>query len=138
MAINEWKIWKQIGIVKEKKEFVNIDRTMQIILDFLDETGPALKNLASLCSQFKVLRNNELKMKKDKAGKNELRTNIHKQIKKYDAIMKAYELLELDTDVNGERIKKIANELTLKAKKLKANKDLLNKVTKSEHWTFDW
>ncbi len=138
MAINEWKIWKDLGIVKEKKEYVNIDNTINIILTFLNETGPALKELSKLCNQFGALRRMELKLKKEKAGPATLRHNIQKQIKKYDEVLKAYEILELDTDVNGERIKKIAGELTKKAKVLKVDKVLLDKVTKSTHWTFDW
>ena len=139
MAINEWQIWKKLGIVKPRKEdYVDIDKTMGIILDFLNETEPALKELAKLYSQFRSLRSTELKLKKEKAGPAALRNNMQKQIRKYDQILKAYELLELDTDVNGERAKKIANELTKKAKNLKIDKALLDKITKSEHWTFDW
>ncbi len=138
MAINEWKIWVKLGIVKPKKEFVNIDKTSDIILGFLDETGPALKDISKLYGQFKSLRKLELKLKKEKAGNHALKDNITKQIKKYDQIIKAYEMLELDTDVNGERVKKIADEIEAKARKLKVNKELLDKITKSDHWTFDW
>ncbi len=138
MAINEWKIWKQIGIVKPKKEYVNIDKTMDILLDFLNEQGPALKQLSRLYNQFRTLRSMELKLKKEKVKRHALKQNIQKQIKKYDQIMKAYEILELDTDVNGERVKKIANEIQGKAKRLGADKELLTKITKSTHWTFDW
>ena len=138
MAINEWKIWVKLGIVKPKKEFVNIDKTSDIILGFLDETGPALKDISKLYGQFKSLRKLELKLKKEKAGNHALKDNITKHIKKYDQIIKAYEMLELDTDVNGERVKKIADEIEGKARRLKVNKDLLDKITKSDHWTFDW
>jgi hypothetical protein len=138
MAINTLKIWKKLGIIKEKKEFVNIDKTMDIVLGFLDEAGPALKELGKLYNQFKSLRKTELKLKKEKKGSHALRSNLAKQIKKYDQIIKAYEMFELDTDVNGERVKKIADEIQDKARKLKVNKDLLNKITKSDHWTFDW
>ena len=138
MAINEWKIWKDLGIVKPKKEFVNVDSSVNAILVFLKETEPALKNITRLYNQFKLLRKRELQLKKNKAGKTALKNNIQKQIKKYDQILKAYELLELDTDVNGERVKNIADEIEAKARKLKADKKLLEKVTTSEHWTFDW
>ena len=138
MAINEWKIWVKLGIVKPKKGFVNIDKTSDIILGFLDETGPALKEIGRLYNQFKSLRNLELKLKKEKAGNHALKDNITKQIKKYDQIIKAYEMLELDTDVNGERVKKLADEIEAKARRLKVNKELLDKITKSDHWTFDW
>ncbi len=138
MAINEWKIWVKLGIVKPKKEFVNIDKTADIILGFLDETGPALKEVSRLYNQFKSLRKLELKLKKEKAGNHALKDNITKQIKKYDQIIKAYEMLELDTDVNGERVKKLADEIEAKARRLKVNKELLDKITKSDHWTFDW
>jgi len=138
MAINEWKIWKDLGIVKPKKEFVNVDSSVNAILVFLKETEPALKNITRLYNQFKLLRKRELQLKKNKAGKTALKNNIQKQIKKYDQILKAYELLELDTDVNGERVKNIADEIEKKARNLKADKKLLEKVTTSEHWTFDW
>jgi DNA repair ATPase RecN len=138
MAINEWKIWKKIGIVKEKKEYVDIDKSMDIILNFLNEIKPTADELAKLYGQFQSLRKMELKLRKEKAGNHALKDNMQKQIRKYDQILKAYELLELDTDVNGERVKKIADELTNKARKLNVNKDLLDKVTRSEHWTFDW
>jgi hypothetical protein len=138
MAVNEWKIWKDLGIVKPKKEFVNIDKSTDMILSFLKETEPALKNIAGLYSQLKSLRKMELKLKKAKAGKHSLKDNIQKQVRKYDQILKAYELLELDTDVNGERVKKIADEIESKARRLKANRDLLKKMATSDHWTFDW
>ena len=138
MAVNEWKIWKQIGIVKPKKEYVDIDKTMDVLLDFLNEQGPALKRIGKLYNQFKTLRNMELKLKKEKAKRHALKENIQKQIKKYDQIIKAYEILELDTDVNGERVKKIANEIQKRAKKLGADKEMLSKITKSDHWNFDW
>ncbi|MBW2981412.1 hypothetical protein KY343_00900 [Candidatus Woesearchaeota archaeon] len=138
MAINEWKIWKKLGIVKEKKEYVNIDKAMEIILDFLNEVKPAADELAKLYNQFNALRKMELKLKKGKAGAHAMKDNMQKQIKKYDQVIKAYEMLELDTDVNGERVKKIADKLTETARKLKVNKDLLDKVTRSDHWTFDW
>lgn len=138
MAINEWKIWKDLGIVKPKKEFVNVDSSVNAILVFLKETEPALKDITRLYNQFKLLRKRELQLKKEKAGKKSLKNNIQKQIKKYDQILKAYELLELDTDVNGERVKNIADEIEKKARNLKADKKLLEKITTSEHWTFDW
>ena len=138
MAINEWKIWKDLGIVKPKKEFINIDSSVNTILVFLKEAGPALQDINRLYDQFKLLRKRELQLKKEKTGKQALKNNIQKQIKKYDQILKAYELLELDTDVNGERVKKIADSIERKARNLKADKKLLEKITKSEHWTFDW
>ena len=138
MAVNEWKIWKKIGIVKEKKDFVNIDKTIVVIAGFLKEFRPAVDTLDRLLNEFSLLRKKELKLKREKKGSALLKENLQKQIKKYDQIIKAYEMLELDTDVNGERVKKIADELQDKAKKLAVDKELLKKITTSEHWTFDW
>jgi hypothetical protein len=138
MAINEWKVWKKIGVVKEKKPYTDIDTGLGVIIDFLKETRPGLDKLDRLLNEFRLLRKKELQLKREKKGKDLLRENLTKQIKKYDQIMKAYELLELDTDVNGERIKKIADEVEDKARKLQVDKKLLEKITKSNHWTFDW
>ena len=37
-------------------------------------------------------------------------------------------MLELDTDVNGERVKKLADEIEAKARRLKVNKELLHQI----------
>ena len=96
MAINEWKIWKKMGIVKEKKEFINIDKSITTILTFIKETRPAVDKLDRLLSEFKLLRKKELKLKGEKKGKNLIRANLQKQIRKYDQILRSYEMFELD------------------------------------------
>ena len=138
MAVNEWKIWKKLGIVKEKKEYTDVDKTSIVIIDFLEEINPAVDTLSRLMNEFRSLRKQELKFKREKKDKDLIKDNLQKQIKKFDKIIKAYELLELDTDVNGERVKKIANVLQEKAKKQQIDRALLDKITKSNHWTFDW
>jgi hypothetical protein len=138
MAVNEWKIWQKLGIVKEKKEFVNIDKALVTIIDFLKDFRPAVDTLDRLLNEFQLLRKKELKFKKEKKDKELIKENLQKQIRKFDQIMKTYEVLELDTDVNGERVKKIAHELQEKARKQQIDKALLKKITTSAHWTFDW
>ena len=127
MAINEWKIWQKLNIVKKKEEFIDIDKDLDAILEFFKDIPLNLKKLILLYSTFKLLRKQELKLNKstDKIIKNQIRT--------YDKILKTYEILELDTDINGERVKKIAKALAKKAQKLG-----MNKTIKKEHWTFDW
>lgn len=138
MAVNEWKIWKKLGIVKEKKGYTDVDKTSIVIIDFLEEINPAVDTLSRLLNEFRSLRKQELKFRREKKDKELLKDNLQKQIRKFDKIIKAYELLELDTDVNGERIKKIADVLQEKAKKQQIDRALLEKITKSNHWTFDW
>jgi len=57
---------------------------------------------------------------------------------KYDEILKAYEFLQLDADVNGERVKKIAQSIKRKAKKFKVPQKWKNMMKKDMKWTFDW
>ena len=94
-----------------------------------------IKKMAGLFTQFRKLRKKEAEARK--ARKN-IKAIIQQQVRLYDKILKQYEFFELDADINGERVKKISKALGEKAKKEMIDPKLLEKIKKSERWTFDW
>lgn len=138
MAINEWKIWQKLGIVKPVEEEIDVDKDLAVIISFIKEAAPLMKKLLKLSLEMKELRKREAQLRKAKASTKVIKNIILQQVKKYDEILKAYEFYELDVDVNGERIKKISTFLGKAAKEAAIEKKWLNIIRKSERWTFDW
>ena len=138
MAINEWKIWKKLGIVKVPKPHIEVEADVQAVLDFLDGVKADKKKIINLYKEYTDLRTEEKALKKAKAPHKKLVENVQKQIVKYDEILKAYEFLQLDADVSGERVKKIAQSIKRKAKKVKVSKKWMEHMKKDMKWTFDW
>jgi len=117
------------------KEKVLITKDLKAIELFLKDAVPSVKQLSKMIAEMKKLHLKELKSKKDPKAVRDL---MLKQVMLYDKILKQYEILQLDTDVNGERIKKISNALGKKAKKQMIPKKWLDIIRKSDRWTFDW
>ena len=138
MAINEWKIWQKLGIVKRPKPHVDVEADVEAVLDFLKGVKADKKKIVKLYKEYMDLRSEERALKKTKASHKKLVENIKKQIMKYDEILKAYEFLQLDADVGGERVKKIAQAIKRKAKRTKVPKKWINHTKKDMKWTFDW
>jgi hypothetical protein len=135
MAINEWKIWQKLGIVKPVEEVVNINKDLDAISLFLKETIPVGNTLMKQITEMKKLRKKEKELRK--AGK-DIKFNILQQVRIYDKILENYEFFEQDTDVNGERVKKISHALGKTAKQEMIDKKWIEKIRKSERWTFNW
>ena len=138
MAINEWKIWKKLGLVKVEKPHVEVEADVEAVLDFLKGVKADKKKIVKLIKEYLLLRTEEKALKKAKADKKKLVENVQKQITKYDEILKTYEFMQLDADVGGERIKQIAQSIKRKAKKVKVPKKYMNHIEKDMKWSFDW
>jgi len=138
MAINEWKIWKKLGIVKPKEVHVDVEGGVNVIKDFLKDVNSDPKRILNLFKDYLRLREEEKSIKQSKAPHKKLAENVKKQIVVYDQILKAYEFFEMDVDVNGERIKKIAQSIRRKAKRVKIPKKWIEHTKKDMKWTFNW
>ena len=138
MAINEWKIWQKLGIVKRPKPHVEVEADVDAILDFLKSAKIDTKKILGLYREYLDLRGEEKALKKTKASHKKLVENVKKQIIKYDDILKAYEIFMTETDINGERVKKIAQSIRRKAKRVKVPKKWIEHTKKDMKWTFDW
>ena len=127
MAINEWKIWQKVGIVK-KSEFkeVKAEDDLQAVLDFLEEINvneliKKVEKMKSMVHDAKVI-HQELKVE-----------NLEKQIKQLDEVLTFYEFLENDTDINGIRLRKIGKDLLRKAGQADL-KDIVKEKKKDIKW----
>ena len=110
MAINEWGIWKRMGLSKEEIAEVHpkedIDAIISFLKDFRAEPLIAkLEKMKSLLKEEEVIR---AELKED---------NLKKQVKEFEGILEEYSFLENDTDINGIRLrKKIGQNLITKLK----------------------
>ena len=83
MAINEWKIWQKLGIVKKEKPHVDVESDVQAVVDFLKGVKADKKKIVKLINEYMDLRREEKAIKKLKSYKKKLVENVKKQIMKY-------------------------------------------------------
>ena len=126
MAINEWKIWKKTGIVKEDEEEVKVKDDLDAVITFLKEMD--VKVLISKLEQMR-----EMAKEEDVVEDGLKAENLEKQIGLFDEILRAYDFFEEDADVNGLRLQKIGNELLKKAKE-RGMGDLVKEKKKDIKW----
>lgn len=123
-------------VIKDKlfkgKQEINYDADIAAIVYFFSNLNPHLESIVKSLKKLTELRKKEI-ISDDKEKNNILK----EQIDVFDELLKDYEIFELDTDINGERVKKLAKYLRKKAKKAKLSKEIIKK-TKKERWTFDW
>lgn len=123
---------------KKKKKIVDIDKDLQAISEYVAEVGSDLKELYKLLEDMRKLRKREHNMKKDKAFDEAVISNTEEQVRIWDDILRRYEFLDQDIELNGQRVKMIAGAL----RRLGAQKNIdpeLQKMMKSkDSWTFNW
>lgn len=127
MAINEWRIWKRLRIVKEEeKEEVKVKDDLNAVISSLKDidVSELLKRLERMKS---MAREREVIDEKLKGN------NLEKQINLLDDILQRYSFLEDDFDINGLRLRKIGKELLNKAKE-KGMTDLVKEKNKDMKW----
>jgi hypothetical protein len=126
MAINEWKIWKKVGIVEEEREEVKVKDDLDAVIAFLKEMD--VKELIS-----KLERMGEMAKEEGVVDDGLKAENLEKQIELFDEILQGYDFFESDADVNGLRLQKIGSELLRKAKE-KGMTDLVKVKKKDIKW----
>lgn len=100
----------------------SVEKELNAVIGSLTESGRDIIKLIRLC----------MKVKESLDG-------ITKdQLLAWDSFVRDYEFLEEDVDVNGERVKKITNNLIEKAKSSSVSKETLEIYKKKDSWSFDW
>ena len=123
---------------KSSMDKVDIDLDLKAITHFLKDIKPLHDRVNKMIEKMHLLRDKEAELRKLNAPIEDLQKILLLQVKLYDHLLQAYELYELDVVVNGERVKKIANELREKAIKYHIDDEWIKKIKKSDHWNFDW
>ncbi|MBT4651524.1 hypothetical protein HOC13_03300 [Candidatus Woesearchaeota archaeon] len=132
MAINEWKVWKKVGWVKEEEKIVKVEDDLRAVADFLSVLESDARELITLLTRMKDLVREEKTISTDLK-----RDNLEHQVQLLDELLKRYEFFQNDADINGIRVKEIGKDLL---KKLKDNGlvELWREKKKDFRWSFDW
>ncbi|MBS3119026.1 hypothetical protein J4417_05130 [Candidatus Woesearchaeota archaeon] len=133
MAVNDWCLWEWLGFRKKKEEKVDVLTDLRAIIEFLRTAERESKNLKlqfeemlTIHKESKIIHESHLKV-----------NNLRKQIEVFDHALERYQHFETDAAINGERTKKIAKVLIKEAEQEKQT-DLLERIKKESHWTFNW
>ena len=127
MAINEWKVWQKLGIVKKSEfEEVKAEDDLQAVLDFLEEIN--VKELIKKVEKLKCMVHDA------KVIHQELqKDNLEKQIEQLDEVLTFYDFLQNDADINGLRLRKIGQDLLRKGNQA-GLKELVRAKKKDLKW----
>ena len=127
MAINEWKIWQKLKIVKKNEfEEVKAEDDLQAVLDFLGEID--VKELIKKIEKLKCMVHDA------KVIHEELKTeNLEKQIKQLDEVLTFYDFFQNDADINGLRLRKIGKDLLRKGQRA-GLKSMVKEKKKDMKW----
>ncbi len=117
---------------KETEKKVDTLKDIQAIIEFLqeikDDAKPLLKDLQKL---------EELEREREVTNAEVLLVNLETQAEVLEKILQRYEFLQNDADINGIRIKQVARELLLRAKRA-GLKELVEEKKQDMKWQFDW
>ena len=120
MGIQEKKWWKDIFAKDYKKKKVDIQKDIYAIIDFLQDVN---EENQFLLNDLEKLTNLETEFEVAKDGI--VHVNLQTQAKVIEGLIQKYEFLQNDVDINGLRVKMIAEEFLKRLKKAGMN-DLLN------------
>lgn len=132
MAVYEKKWWKRLFAKEEKRKKADPLKDIDAIQEFLAEIGadtkPLLKDLQRL---------EELEKEFTVAKPGILHVNLETQAGVIESLLERYQFFQNDVDVNGLRMKMIANEFLKRAAKAGMT-DLVEEKKKSDKWKLLW
>ncbi|MEW5896902.1 MAG: hypothetical protein AB1668_04375 [Nanoarchaeota archaeon] len=117
---------------KEKERKKDVLKDIEAVIDFIEDSRA---DTQALLAELKKLK--ELEQEYHVARANIIPVNLKTQEKILDKIIERYEFFQNDTDVNGLRVKMIAEEFLKRAEKA-GLKDILAEKKKSDKWKFQW
>lgn len=130
MALYDW--WKKKFQKEVKEEKLNALEDIKAIQDSLNEVQvdlkyilPRINNLEELEKEFEVAK---LALKK---------INLQAQSQMYDELLERYGFYQTDIEINGLRLKKLAERFLQLAEKNEL-KDLVRKKKKDSRWKMFW
>lgn len=132
MPLYEKKFWKKIFGKKSSKSKVEPLKDIESIKEFLSE----------ICNDVKLLQKDlkkleELEKEYHIAKSGIIQVNLETQAETIEKLMERYQFLQNDMDINGLRVKMIANEFLRRAAKA-GMKDLAAEKKKNNKWKILW
>ena len=128
-----------MGIFNLKKresseETVDFEKHLTSIMEFLANVGHDVKDLYHLGIKVKKLRHKE----RSEVDSKKQKKLLTEEIEAWDKFLERFVMLDRDTDITGERVKKISNVLKEEAVKMSIDTETLKKTRKKDEWVFDW
>ena len=131
MKIYEKKWWRKI-FDKKKSPPEDILKNLEAMLEFLKDVN---QDANKLIPELEKL--SELEKERQVAESGLKQVNLETQAKVLDNILERYQFFQNDVDVNGIRVKRVAQEFLKHAKKA-GMKDLVREKEQKHQWKFFW
>ena len=127
-----WSEFKIFNGKKEHQEKVDILKNTEAIVDFLQECPQDVKLLLQEFAKLEELERERRVMKEQLAE-----ANLEAQSRMLDKLITQYEFFQNDVDINGLRLKKIAQQFLENAHHAGLH-DLVKAKKKDSKWQFYW
>ena len=131
MSLADRKWWRKL-FKPEPEQREDVAKDITAIIDFLQD---AVQTPLLLLPEIKKLE--ELEKESHVAKSGLLQTNLETQAKILEKILALYESLQNDADINGIRVKRVAEELLRRAQRA-GLKELVEKKRKDPRWQGKW
>ncbi len=127
------------NLIKKKRRLdtENLEKNLYSIMEFLANAGKDAKEIYELGVKVKKLREKE---RSEVDSKKQIKL-LEDEIKAWDHFLERFVMFDRDTDITGERVKKISQVLRQEAEKVKKtdiDPDLLKMVKNKDEWVFNW
>ena len=127
------KSWWQKHFAREiPKEKIDIVKDVDAIIEYLEEVSFDVKNILP---ELKKLM--ELEKERKIASSEITQINLETQASVLDNLLEKYEFFQNDVDINGLRLKAIADQFLRNARKA-GMKDLVREKKEDKRWKFFW
>lgn len=132
MPLYEKKWWKKLFSKKEPKTKVDVLKNAEAVTEFLSEINDDTKELLEKLNKLEELEKEFLVAKPSL-----IPINLETQAKLLDELLQHYEGFQNDADINGLRVKMIAQEF-LKRAAAAGLKNIIAEKKKDHKWQFQW
>lgn len=125
------------NLIKKKRpleETEDFEKDLHSIIEFLTSIGRDVKDIYELIGKVKKARAKE---RSEVDNKKQLKL-LEDEIKVWDKFLERFVMLDRDTDITGERIKKISQILKEEASTMKLDPEIIKMVNSKREWVFNW
>ncbi len=126
-----FNLFKKKRSLEEREDF---EKDLRSISDFFAELERDIKDLKDLGVKVKKTRAKE---RSEVDYKKQIKL-LHEGINAWDKFLERFVMLDRDTDIAGERVKKISAVLREEAIKMNLDPDIIKMVKRKDEWAFDW
>ncbi len=125
------------NLIKKKRpleETEDFEKDLHSIIEFLISIGRDVKDIYELGGKVKEARAKE---RSEVDNKKQLKL-LEDEIKAWDKFLERFVMFDRDTDITGERVKKISQILKEEAATMKLDPEIIKMVNSKREWVFNW